>query len=125
MNKILVDTKIYPLEIIKSTAYKFIDSTYIQLKSAEGDAIEVSLKSKMDKNNQNNIGGEFYNELLNNVLRIKIAERNKDIRKLIVQQALYAAVSNKPYDAGDNNASYQDDPLGIAVPWEEKYGEEN
>jgi hypothetical protein len=79
--------------------------------------------------------GEFYNELLNASLRIKLSERHKDIRKYIVEQALFSAAkgfeaeitaeksaAESSYEAG---LSYKDDPLGIAIPWEDKYGKEN
>ena len=40
--------------------------------------------------NTSNIVGEFYNELLEESLRYKIAKETKDLRELIVGRALYS-----------------------------------
>ncbi len=124
MLKFKPNTKIYPLEAILSTAYLFVDQAYIFLQT-KGDNIEVSLKGKkkMSLKQLESIKGEFYNELLNCALRLKIAKRNKDIRQYIVQRALFSSVSDSvdSVDLAPNlDADYKDDPLGIAVPWEEQ-----
>jgi len=121
MLKFKPNTKIYPLEVILSTAYLFIDRAYVFLQT-KGDNIEVSLKGKkkISLKQLEAIKGEFYNELLNCALRLKIAKRNKDIRQYIVQQALFSAASDLVDSSPNLDADYKDDPLGIAVPWEEQ-----
>ena len=124
MLKFKPNTKIYPLEVVLSTAYLFVDRAYVFLQT-KGDNIEVSLKGKkkISLKQLEAIKGEFYNELLNCALRLKIAKRNKDIRQYIVQQALFSATSDS-IDSVDLpselDADYKDDPLGIAIPWEEQ-----
>ena len=94
---------------------------------------------------------EFLNELLNFSLREQISKSNKKIREYIVARALSAASAavipgRRPIEQGDDQRRklsegvipwtgerfkekpsgkkekiWAKDPLGIAVPWEEKY----
>jgi His-Xaa-Ser system protein HxsD len=124
-----LNTKTYPLEAIYSAAYVFLDRAYIYLDGDPKKEIMVSLKgkTKLTKKGLENLVGEFHNELLNYLLRVEIAKRNQKIREYIVATAL---VSSLPVES--LTSSYQlpeeilkedwkKDPLGIAVPWEEKY----
>ena len=119
--KISVDLKIYSLEAIYGAAYVFVDRAYIFLDMPKKDLVAVSIKpnSEFSKKKQGSLEGEFMNELLNYTLRLSLAKYNKKIREYIIERALYASVQS------DNTAfdSEFEDPLGIAVPWEEKYGE--
>ena len=119
--KILLDLKVYPLEAIYGAAYVFVDRAYIFLDQPTKDTVEVSLKPKGDvkAKTADSIKGEFLNELLNYTLRLSLAKYNKKIREYIIERALYASVQS---DEPAFDAEF-DDPLGIAVPWEEKYGE--
>ncbi|MCU0679633.1 MAG: His-Xaa-Ser system protein HxsD [Planctomycetes bacterium] len=120
-SKINVDTKLYPLEAIYGAAYVFVDRAYIFLDSPEKDTVAVSLKPKDGLSGRKAAGlaGEFQNELLNYALRLNLAKYNKKIREYIIERALYASVQSDE----ENSDSEFDDPLGIAVPWEEKYGQ--
>jgi hypothetical protein len=66
----------------------------------------------------------FYDELLQQFMRHQVAEATAGLREILVRTALGAAEGSiGPAEAsGDSDSSYLDDPLGIAVPWEEKYG---
>src|SRR3989339_902529 len=96
--KIKLDIGIYPLEAVYAACYMFIDRVYIYLED---------------------INGEFLNELLHCVYRINIAKNNKKIREYIVEKALFSAISQ----SDNEDDLIFDDPLGIAIPWEEKYGD--
>lgn len=124
--KIELDTKIYPLEAIYGASYVFIDRLYVFLDKGKRDKVNIFLKSKnkISKKQLTNLVGEFMNELLNYSLRIGLAKNNKKIREYIVEQALFAASNKLDNDLSADNLGYEDDPLGIAVPWEEKYGKE-
>jgi His-Xaa-Ser system protein HxsD len=129
--KALVDLNVYPLEAVYGAAYVFIDKAYLFLDSKSSKKLEIYLKSKnkLSQKQQNKLVGEFFNELLNYTLRIKVAKNNKKIREYIVEQALFSAVGGnaeevKKQDEAEDVIGYEDDPLGIAVPWEEKYGNE-
>jgi len=123
--KFLLDLKDYPIEAIYGAAYVFIDKAYLFLDSQSSKKIEVSLKGKkkLSKKQLENLKGEFLNELLNYAFRINLIKHNKKIREFIVGQALFSAVGEEG-TIKEDELGYQDDPLGIAVPWEEKYKKE-
>lgn len=123
-NNLLVlrlNSLIYPLEAIYLTCYTFIDRAYLFLDGDPQKEIKVTIKGKknLSKKQLEGLAGEFLNELLNSTLRIKLGERNKKIRQYIVERALVSAAKDENLD---ESVSHLDDPLGIAVPWEEKYG---
>jgi len=115
---IKVNPKIYPLEAIYGAAYVFLDRAYLFLDGNPEKEVIVTLKGKekMTERKLKNLAGEFYNELLNCALRQKISQNNQKIREYIVSQALLSAIEE------EKEEEWQKDPLGIAVPWEEKYG---
>lgn len=89
MQTIIVDTKIYSLRAIFSTAYIFLDNCYIFLEDFDDDKIQIKIKSKKEGEDLEKIVDEFKNELINASLRLKISEENKKIREMIVSSALY------------------------------------
>jgi len=118
---LLVDTKIYPLEAICKVGYIFVDQAYVFFDSGPFGKVKVSLKAKKKttKKELESLKGEFLNELLHYTLRINLSRENKKIRQYIVEQAIFSAAEGE--DSILNDLSF-DDPLGIAIPWEEKYG---
>ncbi|MCG8549030.1 MAG: hypothetical protein MI799_01360, partial [Desulfobacterales bacterium] len=77
---------------------------------------------------------EFRNELLNESFREMLMEKSKTVKEIVVARALFGAggfPGEDPLAALDPETDfsdidrdfddYLDDPLGIAVPWEEKY----
>jgi len=123
-----LNTKIYPLEAIYSAAYVFLDRAYIYLDGDPKKEIIVSLKLKKisNQNDLESLEGEFYNELLNYLLRTKIAKKNKKIREFIIGTALTSALPKEPlidFSGTEKFAqeSFEKDPLGIRIPWEKKY----
>jgi len=122
MNKITfsLNSKITSLEAIYSTCYTFLDKFYIYLDKNKENII-VTLQSKEEKINPKTIEGEFRNELLSNLLREKIAKNNSKIREYILGQALYSSAPSEIEEfLSKTGEGYIEDPLGIAVPWEEK-----
>ena len=119
-----INTKIYSLKAIYNAAYQFIDQVYIFLDGDPAKEIIVRIKPKKDKGNIDlkALGGEFYNELLNQLLREKISQTNAKIREYIVSQALYNAVPNEVDELLKEveEEDWQEDPLGIAKTWEEQ-----
>ena len=109
----LLNSKIYSLEAIYSTAYVFLDRFYVFLDGDPFKEVIIFLKGKrkLNKKQLQALKGEFCNELLNYLLRVEIAKRNKKIREFIIGTALVSALP------------FSKDPLGIAVPWEKKYKE--
>jgi len=123
--EITVDPEIYPLEAVYGAAYVFIDRAYVFLDKTREGRIVIRFKSKeADKLNTEIVKDEFSNELLNYTHRIHIAKRNKKIREQIVERALFASVNEGAVaDEGDSGLNEMEDPLGIAVPWEDKFGD--
>ncbi len=148
---ISVNTKTYPLEAIFGASYVFINNAYIFLDGDPEKKIDIKLKLKPESLNsfQNikELKGEFLNELLNFSWRHRISKENKQLREYIVGAALLGAtggggiyrqtdssIEEDTIKAIDHKAktiaeviaeneidNSFDDPLGIAVPWEEKF----
>lgn len=123
-----VQKGLYPLEVIYGTSYQFLDSCYIKLEQAEDGTIKIHLKPKSEEaaKNLENLEGEFQNELLNQAYRRKLSQRVSKVRDMVVQRALYSAVVDQsvPDEIESDDLNFLDDPLGIAVPWEEKFDDE-
>lgn len=116
-----INPKIYPLDVIYSAAYVFLDNFYIII---DGDPEKEVMVKIFPKNGSNpkDIEKKFNNELVNYAFYKKQVEKNADIRKAIIQRALVTAeLSGEPV-AEDSDADYLEDPKGIAIPWEEKFG---
>ncbi len=136
-----VDTALYPMDAILGTAYVFVDRCYVFLDRTADGAVRVSLSPKDGTSDaaMNAVAGDFQNELLAQALRARIAARHEKLRETIVARALFGAAPRlaegapagtaaDPQPALDpkflpaENDDYLEDPLGIAVPWEEKFG---
>jgi His-Xaa-Ser system protein HxsD len=122
-----LDKGIYPLDVIYGAAYIFIDRAYVLL-GKSGDTITVEISAKIKATSDEALRamvGEFSNELLSQALRKKITRDNQQILETIVSQALAGAtgamVPSEFEDDDDDDLDFLDDPLGIAVPWEERF----
>ncbi|KKS25988.1 MAG: hypothetical protein UU87_C0005G0015 [Parcubacteria group bacterium GW2011_GWA2_42_11] len=123
--KLIIDLKIYPLEAVYGAAYVFVDRAYLFLEPAGNNKVAITFQLKSGANGKlPAIAGEFNNELLNYAFRLNLAKENKKIRQYIIEQALFAAAETPAEEFSASGLGYgeEDDPLGIAVPWEEKYG---
>ena len=131
--KFSLNCQIFPLEAVYATCYNFIDRVYIYL-DKKGNNILVFLKPKEEgKINSRILEGEFRNELLHNTLRMKISQNNAKIREYIIGQAVCSSLAlptgalptekaqeRERESKKGESYSYVEDPLGIAIPWEEK-----
>jgi His-Xaa-Ser system protein HxsD len=122
--KFSLNSQIFPLEAVYTTCYNFIDRVYIYL-DKKGNNILVCLRPKEEsKIYHRTLEGEFRNELLHNTLRMKISQNNAKIREYIIGQAVCSALALPTEKAQESEKekgySYIEDPLGIAIPWEEK-----
>lgn len=124
--EIKLNSNIYPVEAILNACYVFIDRVYISLDTdSKTENIKVSFKGKNRPSEKKlqTLKGEFMNELLHSALRYKVSKNNKKIREYIVGRALYSALPTHDFDLStpSEKLDYQEDPLGISIPWEEKY----
>ena len=124
--RLRVDAQLYPLEAVYAAAYVFIDRCYVFL-DREGERLRVSLSPKdgaLDEAALRDVVGEFTNELLSCAWRNQIARDNRATLEAVTAQAL-AGARGAPtlaeLEAFDFSEETFDDPLGIAMSWEEKY----
>jgi len=123
--QINLNSKIYPLEAVLNACYIFVDHIYIFLDTdSKGENIKVSFKGKqkLSKKKLESLRDEFMNELLHSTLRYRVSKNNKKIREYIIGRALYSALPTSELELESEKLDYKEDPLGIAIPWEEKYG---
>jgi His-Xaa-Ser system protein HxsD len=118
---------LYPLDAIYGAAYIFIDRCYVYLDAPDADRVQVSLvgRSELSEAELKALAGEFANELLSQAWRHEITEANRPILEAVAAQALIGAAGPPGLDdLEDMDFSEEtfEDPLGIAMSWEEKYG---
>jgi len=118
---------LYPLDAIYGAAYVFIDRAYIML-GRDDDATIIEMHSKDSGASEEALralAGDFANELLSETLRQRITSSNQSILETIVSRALAgasgSAMPSAFDDDDDDDLDFLDDPLGIAVPWEERF----
>lgn len=133
--EITLNTEHYPKEAVITTCCQYLQDSYIfvsKLPRSKED-IKVTLTPKKGSCLT---AEEFKNELMHNALRYNIAHRNKDIREYIIKTALLYAQNVKSAKSASkstlreqdltkdyiepNEEDWKEDPLGIAIPWEEK-----
>ncbi len=134
---------LYPLDAIYGAAYVFIDRCFVLLDAPDDRYLTVELRGRedLDAGALEALAGEFANELLTQTWRHKITERNRLTIETATVQALAGAAGAPPLESLDGSGMDEldelddlpddelldddvfDDPLGIAVPWEEKYGD--
>lgn len=121
-----LEESLYPKDAIYGTAYVFIDRCYVLLDRPRADRISVRLKLKPGVTRAlDDLAGEFENELLGQTWRRMILDENRELIESVTTRALSGAAGPPGLDellatGGDDDAAF-DDPLGIAVSWEEKY----
>jgi His-Xaa-Ser system protein HxsD len=120
------DEGLYPKDAVYGAAYVFIDRCYVHLDRAGDRRIRVTLRSKKGAPlDSQACAGELENELLAQAWRRQILEENRQLVEGITARALGGAAGPPGLDellAMDiGEATAFDDPLGIAMSWEEKY----
>ena len=141
--EILVNSKVYPLDAVLSAAYAFIDKGYFLIDKQGKEYFKVTVAGKPGQGDEalKEIAGNFENQLISEALRARLAKRTAKIRDTIVGAALAYAMERpqeeeEPIEdeledlppevlevlkGEDDDQDFLEDPLNIAVPWEEKY----
>jgi His-Xaa-Ser system protein HxsD len=123
-----VDSALYPLGALYGAAYVFIDRCYVLLGRPDAAHLSVTLawKKEMPADGAlRELAGEFMNELLSCAWRAKINEESRSIIEAVTAQAFAGAMGAPSLDdleKFDFSDSAFEDPLGIAMSWEDKYG---
>lgn len=124
---LFVDKRVLTMDVIYATCYLYLDRFYVFLDQRSKDEIAVTLKGKetLQDAELGVVVGEFANELINQAFRMKMAKLNAKSREAIVSRALFSNFKEREIFEGPDEEDFSDDdPLGIAVPWEEKYDKE-
>lgn len=121
------DEALYPRDAVFGAAYVLLDRAFVHIDRQEGKLI-VSVRAKpggvLDGAQ---VAGEFENEALAQAWRREILQENRAAIESATARALGGAAGAPGLDdlldasLGDLGEAF-DDPLGIAVSWEEKYG---
>ena len=127
---ISVNPKIYPVDVVLSSAYIFTDKCYVLVDGDPNEEIIVELRPKNKEENIEIIGRDFNNELINYANYAVQAIKNERLREAILNRVLLTNSVEKNEDATNDYLEKEakpwkfDDPEGIAKPWEEKYGKD-
>lgn len=122
-----VDASAYPLEALYGAAYVFIDRCYVLLDKPDDKRFVVTLASKQPTAGADALRamcGEFANELLSCAWRHQISKDNRAVIEAITLEAISGAMGAPTLDdlaAFDFAEEPFEDPLGIAMSWEDKY----
>lgn len=122
--KIILDKEIYPLDVIYTTSYVFLEKAYIFLKKGEKNQIIVEIEPKNGLD-PGYLKREFNNQLINYAQHMKASEKNMDVKKKLLQEIF---AYNFIEDNDETNLDFEEDiedPDGILIPWEEKYKNDN
>jgi len=120
------DEALYPKDAIYGASYIFIDRCYVRLDRPCEGRVSVTLKLKRGLELPlEQLAGEFENELLGQAWRRMIIEENRQYIEQVTTQALSGAAGPPGLDDLlsmdiDEETAFED-PLGIAMSWEEKY----
>jgi His-Xaa-Ser system protein HxsD len=118
-----LDEDLYPRDAVNGAAYVFLDRAYVFLERAGDKRIRVRVKAKGGDTQA--LAGEMENEALAQAYRRRLASENRAYIEMIAGRALAGAAGPPGLDElldmeiGEETAF--DDPLGIAMSWEEKY----
>jgi len=137
---ISIDAAMYPLEALYAASYTFIDRAFVLLDRPSSERYRVVLapkKSEGDVRTQlTRLAGELANELLAAAYRQRLHTENRALIESVTMRAMTGALgppagsgppaldapSLEELEAFDFSAEAFEDPLGIAMSWEEKYG---
>jgi len=128
--ELLLDSALYSLEAVYGASFTFIDRCFIFLDKTPENQFRVTLAAKKPGATQEQLRdfvGEFSNELLACAWREKITAQNRGAIEAVTMQALAGAMGPPSLDdLEDFDFSEEpfEDPLGIAMSWEEKYGKD-
>jgi His-Xaa-Ser system protein HxsD len=125
--RIELDEALYPLEALYGAAYIFIDRCYVILDRPAAGRLRATLAPKrggVDVHGLRTLVGEFANELLSCAWRHQITQANRAAIEQVAVQAIGGAMGPPSLDElqkFDFTGEALEDPLGIAMSWEEKY----
>lgn len=135
-----LDSTIYPAPAVLQTC-QVLDADMSCKVSRKGTDIHVTLRP-LNNHGPADPAARFQHELTHQVLRLRLAKENRKSREMLIHQALSASLPAPPAPAPSEEPvseeeidkeldeilkevdtegrDFKEDPLGIAVPWEER-----
>lgn len=120
-----IDEEIYPRDAVYGAAYLFVDKCWLFLDRPADRKIEVRLKPKsaegVTEDTLAALAGEFANELLNQVVRVRVGESTRELREYYMARAFFGDETRSSIDAllAELDAEeLEEDELEVAVPWD-------
>lgn len=113
---ISVNPKIYPLDVIYSAAYTFIDNCYILMDGDPKEEIIIEIRPK-EKQDLKEIGRKFNNELINYGTYAMQSVKNASLREAILKRVLLTNDQEQPCSSDEKTEIPWSDPENIAEPW--------
>lgn len=111
-----INPSIYPLDVVYSASFVMMDKAYVNIDGDPMNKIIVEMVPKKDADLED-LGNALNEELINYSVYKAQTEKNAAIRQTIIQRALLT-------NGYEPEEEQMDDPEGIAVPWEERYGKD-
>lgn len=123
-----LDASLYPIEAVYGAAYAFIDRCYVFLDRPEPTKLRIVVTPKVLEGDVSavlrEVVGELANELVSAAWRHQITQENRARIESVTMQAISGAMGPPTLDDLDDfdfTDEAFEDPLGIAMSWEEKY----
>ena len=131
-----VDKNLFPRTVVLRACHAFLDECPVEIEFGDEKYWHVFFHLQEEGVQEKEpLEGEFRNALVNEAFRDSLMERAQATKELIIAKALFGVdgetvsqsiaspASVEPLsDLDEELDDYEADPLGIAVPWEEKYG---
>ncbi len=125
---VTIDATLYPVDAVYGASFVLIDRCYVLLDKTDGRfSVTLTLKKATDDSaaSLRAMVGELANELLACAWRIKIQAENRGLIESVTMRSMAGAMGAPSLDdleSFDFSSEAFEDPLGIALSWEEKYG---
>lgn len=117
-----IDETVYPPDAVFGAAYLFIDRCFVFLTRPGDQRLGVRLRTRGEASEEQlvELGGEFANELLNQVLRHRIGVSTARIREYYMARAFHSAGQSTLDSllAELDDEELAEDNLEVSVPWE-------
>jgi len=133
-----IDDALYPRDAVFGAAFTFVDRCWVHLDRADGGRIRATLRPKPGASaDPAALAGELENELLGQAWRQEIADENRALVERVMTAALGPGLAPGAGEAGAAPGEAApplddllagdafEDPLGIALSWEEKYAKKS
>jgi His-Xaa-Ser system protein HxsD len=91
-----VDTSVYREEAVFRACYTFTDRCYLFVERAGAGRLKIRFRKRDPLVSLDRVAGEFGNELINQRIRVTLAEETRSIRELIVSKAFADAQFEQP-----------------------------